>query len=133
MVVWVVDFDAQVAPYTGISPIVGPQIVKAAEQLIAPSGAVGWGSLPASQFNNDPMEVRRQVYDFKAWAAGIVNANATALLQEAVQNGNASYDPMGVAQIVYVEARDDQSIDYYVLPQLLQFSQMVTSMFGKVS
>lgn len=41
LVVWVVDFDGQVAPYTDITPIIGPQIVQAAQKLIAPSGAVG--------------------------------------------------------------------------------------------
>ncbi|KAI9740783.1 MAG: hypothetical protein M1818_004748 [Claussenomyces sp. TS43310] len=132
LVVWVVDFDAQVAPYTGMTAIVGPQIVQAAEKLISPVGAVGWGSLPASQFNHDPMEVRRQIYDYKAWAAVIVNANATALLREAVINGNASYDPMGAAQVVYVEARDETSHANYVMPQLTKFEQQVTSMFGEM-
>lgn len=42
--------------------------MSAAEALIAPTGSLGWGSLPASQFNYDPMEVRKAVYNFKAWA-----------------------------------------------------------------
>jgi len=72
LVVWVVDFDAQVAPYTDTTPIVGPEIVKAAEALIAPEGALGWGSLPASDFGYDPMEVRRRVWEFGAWAVSCV-------------------------------------------------------------
>lgn len=131
LVVWVVDFDGQVAPYTGTNAVVGPQIVAAAEALIAPSGAVGWGSLPASDFDYDPIKVREAIYDYKAWAAIIVNANATALLQEAVQNGNASYDPMGAAQVIYVEARDDTTLLNYVIPQLTAFQMAVTAQFGR--
>jgi hypothetical protein len=33
LVVYVVDFDGQVAPYTDTTPIVGPMIVEAAESL----------------------------------------------------------------------------------------------------
>lgn len=132
LVVWVVDFDGQVAPYTDTTPIVGPQIVKAALEQIAPTGALGWGSLPPSAFNNDPMEVRRQIYDFKAWAAVIINANATALLREAVQNGNTSYDPMGAAQVIYVEARDETTYSNYVTPMLTMFEQTVSASFGEM-
>lgn len=133
LVVWVVDFDGQVAPYNNIAPIVGPEIVRYAESLIAPTGAVGWGSLPASEFNNDPLQVRQRVYDYDAWAAIIINANATALLQQAVQTGNATYDPMGAAQVVYVQARDESTHNNYVTPQLQNFQQQVTSRFGEVN
>jgi hypothetical protein len=132
LVVWVVDFDGQVAPYTNVDPIVGPQMVQYAESLVAPTGVVGWGSLPPSQFNNDPLEVRRGVYDQGAWAAIIINPNATALLREAIQTGNASYDPMGVAQVVYVQARDEQTINSYVMPQLQRFQEAVTARIGEV-
>ncbi|TVY37099.1 Nitrosoguanidine resistance protein [Lachnellula subtilissima] len=131
LVVYVVDFDGQVAPYTDITPIVGPQIVSAAESLIAPSGSLGWGSLPASAFNNDPMAVRQAVYDEKAWAAIIINANATALLQDAVMNGNTTYDPTGAAQIVFVEARDETTVGSYILPQLFSFQSMATTIVGR--
>jgi hypothetical protein len=100
--------------------------------MIAPKGALGWGSLPASAFNYDPMAVRQAIYDEKAWAAIIINANATALLQDAVQNGNTSYDPMGAAQVIYVEARDDTTYSSYVTPQLQKFQSEITSMFGKM-
>ncbi|TVY46072.1 Nitrosoguanidine resistance protein [Lachnellula occidentalis] len=132
LVVYVVDFDGQVAPYTDVTPIVGPQIVSAAESLVAPTGSLGWGSLPASAFNNDPMAVRQAVYDQKAWAAIIINANATALLQDAVRNGNTTYDPMGAAQIVYVQARDESTHANYVEPHLTSFQIMATSMVGRM-
>jgi hypothetical protein len=132
LVVFVVDFDGQVAPYTNISPIVGPMIVQTAQSLLAPSGTVGWQSQPPSVFNYDPIAVRQAIYAEKAWAAIIINPNATALLQEAVNNGNASYDPMGAAQVVYVEARDETTLDNYVVPQLQQFQTQVTSSFGQM-
>ncbi len=132
LVVWVVDFDGQVDPYKGVTPVVGPHIVQAAEKLIAPSGSLGWLARSPDDFNYDPMEVRGQIYDFKAWAAVIVNANATTLLQDAVQNGNASYDPMGAAQVIIVTARDDTTHFNYVDPQLAMFEQQVTSTFGEI-
>lgn len=111
LVVWVVDFDGQVAPYTDTTPLVGPAVVQVAESSISPSGSIGWGSLPASGFNNDPMEVRQAIYDEKAWAAIIINANSTTLLQDAVNTGNSSYDPMGAAQLIYVQARDETTLE----------------------
>jgi len=78
------------------------------------------------------LEARQRVYDFKAWGAIIINANATALLQEAVRTGNSSYDPMGAGQVIYVQARDQDTISDYVLPQLEMLQTQVTSPFGKM-
>ena len=130
LIVYVVDFDGQIAPYQGTS-IVGPAIVQATEQM-AKSNAphLGYITMPPSKFNNDPIAVRQAVYDFKAHAAIIVNANATALLQQAVDQGNATYDPNGAAQIVYVSARDQNTVPTYVVPQLTGFERSVTSKFG---
>lgn len=130
LLVFVVDFDGQIAPYTYITPLVGPMMVQTAQSLLAPSGTVGWQNQPASAFNYDPMAVRQAIYDEKAWAAIIINANATVLLQDAVSNGNASYDPMGAAQVVYVEARDETTLDNYIVPQLQQYQTQVTASFG---
>lgn len=52
---------------------------------------------------------------YKAWAAIIINANATALLQEAVRMGNSSYDPMG-AMWVYIFMH---IMSYSLAPNLL--------------
>ncbi|KAH8728832.1 hypothetical protein GQ44DRAFT_34731 [Phaeosphaeriaceae sp. PMI808] len=35
---------------------------------------------PASEFNNDPLQVRQAVYNWDAWAAIIIDPNATAML-----------------------------------------------------
>lgn len=83
-----------------------------------------------SMFNNDPIAVRRAVYDFRAHAAIIINANATALLQQALELGNTTYDPKGAAQIIYVSARDQNTIPTYVVPQLTSLEMLVTSQFG---
>ncbi|KAI9722020.1 MAG: hypothetical protein M1812_001980 [Candelaria pacifica] len=134
LVVWIVDFDGQVAPYnTGEPPLVGPQVVKAADMMVnSPTPHLGYGSVPPSQFNNDPMQVRQAIYDYKAWAAFIINANATALLRAAVAQGNASYDPLGAMQLIYVQARDETTFANYVMPQLSLLQTQVTSMIGQM-
>ena len=61
LVVYVVDFDGQVAPYntTDIQPLVGPQIVQLAQQMVAsPTPSLGYTPLPPSDFNYDPLLVR---------------------------------------------------------------------------
>jgi hypothetical protein len=88
------------------------------------------GFMPASLFNSDPVEVRQAIYDENAWAA-VINANAIALLQEAVTNGNTSYDPIGAAQIIYVQARDESTLGNYLLPVIQKFESMVTAQFGR--
>jgi len=84
-------------------------VTRLAAQTIAmnPNEHLGYVSLPPSQFNNDPIAVRRAVYTFDAWAAIIINPNATSMLYSAINNGNGSYDPMGGMQLVYQDARDD--------------------------
>ncbi|OQO09312.1 hypothetical protein B0A48_04710 [Cryoendolithus antarcticus] len=133
LVVYVVDFDGQVAPYDniGVEPIVGPAIVGLANQMVASSKpTLGFGSMPPSAFKNDPLEVRRAVYNFEAWAALIIMPNATSLLYSAIQNGNASYDPMGACQLVYVQARDETNWSNYLGPTINQFETEATSMVG---
>lgn len=127
----VVDFDGQSAPYTDVQPFVGPFITRMAEQTRKPTGTLGWEVRSPADFDYDPIAVRQYIYDQHAWAAIIINNNATALLQQAVQNGNAQYDPMGAAQTIYITARDDTSYNNYITPQLTQFQTQVTSAFGE--
>ncbi|KAK6431933.1 hypothetical protein LTR95_011904, partial [Oleoguttula sp. CCFEE 5521] len=135
LVVYVVDFDGQVAPYNNIGheAIVGPTIVELANQMLASSKpTLGFGSMPPLAFKNDPLEVRRAVYNFEAWAAIIIMPNATSLLYSAIQNGNTSYDPTGACQLVYVQARDETNWSNYLGPTLMQFETEATSMVGKM-
>lgn len=91
---------------------------------------LGWGPLPPSRFNYDPIQVRQEVYDFKAWAAIIINPNATSMLYSAVQNGNTSYDPLGAIQLVYQDARDDTIWYDFMLPLVSEFMTEAQSMVG---
>ena len=131
LIVYVVDFDGQVAPYQEGTPLVGPMIVQATETITrSKTPHLGYITMPPSMFKNDPIAVRQAIYDFEAHAAIIVNANATALLRQAVDQGNATYDPNGAAQIIYVSARDQNTIPTYVAPQLTALERALTSQFG---
>jgi hypothetical protein len=134
LVVFVVDFDGQTAPYntSGVDPLVGPTIVQLAQQMVAsPTYTLGFTPLQASDFDYDPLRVRRAVYEWDAWAAIIINPNATALLYSAVQNGNASYDPMGACQLVYQQARDDTNWSSYLFPNIQSLLTEATAMVGQ--
>lgn len=132
LVVYVVDFDGQVAPYAdGVQPSVGPAVTKLTEQLFrAPEPSLGYQTLAPSRFNNDPLQVREAVYRWDAWAAIVVQPNATALLQEAVATGNASYDPAGSLQIVVQTARDSTTVQNYIVPSLQAFTKQFAASFG---
>lgn len=133
--VFVVDFDGTQAPYTGVTPLIGPLITQTTEKMISSGqsgGHLGFITMDPAYFNNDPMQVRQAVYDFKAWAAIVINANATALLQQAVQQGNASYEPLGACQTVWVEARDQDTVYDYILPSLTSLQTEITSNFGQL-
>lgn len=131
---WVVDFDGQVEPYRSQltnAPLVGPIVTRVAADLIkSPYNQLGYTIRSPADFGYDPMAVRQSVYDEHAYAAIIVNPNATALLQAAVAQGNTSYDPYGAGQIVILSARDQNSYAAYVLPLLYNFNVAVSAAFG---
>ena len=132
LVTYVVDFDSQLPPYESTTPLIGPMVTQLTRQINeSPGPHLGYVNLPPSQFNNDPLAVRQAVYDFHAWAAVIINANATTNLQQAVQTGNAQYDPLGAAQIVYVQAREENTHASYVTPQLAALQTQLASMLGE--
>jgi len=134
LVVYVVDFDGQVAPYNtgGHTPIVGPIITDLARTMVASATPnLGYGVLPPSDFENDPIQVRQAVFDEDAWAAIIINPNATAMLYSAIQNGNTSYDPLGACQLVYIDSRDDTNWYDFISPLLNSFMTQATTMVGE--
>ncbi|KAK5136638.1 hypothetical protein LTR08_002652 [Meristemomyces frigidus] len=133
LVVYVVDFDGLVAPYTGgRAPVVGPAITGLARAMVASATPnLGYSVLPASDFGDDPIQVRQAVFDFKAWAAIIVNPNATAMLYSAVENGNTSYDPLGACQLVYIDSRDDTNWYDFIAPLINAFMTEATTTVGK--
>lgn len=106
LVIYVVDFDGQ-APYDTHTPIVGPAVVRTMFETVGPGPHLGFVSPPPSVFNNDPIQVRQAVFDEEAWAAIIINKNATAMLYSAIETGNTTYDPMGACQLIFMDSRDD--------------------------
>lgn len=134
LVVYVVDFDGRVAPYDtdGFQPVVGPAITNLARSMVASkTPTLGFGVLPPSDFGNDPIQVRQAVFDFDAWAAIIINPNATSMLYSAIQNGNTSYDPLGACQLVYIDSRDDTNWYDFMLPIMSSFMTEATTMVGE--
>lgn len=133
LTVHVVDFDGQVAPYNNVTPIVGPAVTKAVQQMIdnaATQHTVGWTIASPDPYNGDPIAVRQDVYDWRFWAAVIINPNATALLQQAVETGNSSYDPTGAVQFIIMSARQETNYNNYIEPQLQNLQTLFAATFG---
>ena len=131
--VFVVDFDSTQPPYESVTPLIGPMVTQTTEAMLRSSDPhLGFVTMTPAQFNNDPLAVRQAVYDFKAYAAIMINANATALLRAAIETGNASYDPLGACQVIWLEARDQDTYYDYVLPELSTLETEITSKFGKM-
>jgi hypothetical protein len=134
LLVYVVDMDGA-APYdnTGNQPFVGRAITELVQkQLDSGMPTLGWGIRSGNEFNNDPIAVRQAVYDWDAWAAIIINPNASALLYQAVATGNTSYDPLGACQLVYQDSRDDTNWYDFMLPIISQFQTQAQSQVGKM-
>ena len=130
--IWVVDFDSQVAPYSNTRLLVGSAVTEAIDNILkSPHPHLGYDIRNPADFEYDIMRVREGVYDFKAWAAVIINANATTLLNEAIEQGNSSYDPYGAVQIISVSARDVTTVSTYITPGLISLEKQVTSSFGR--
>lgn len=126
----VVDFDG-LAPYEDVAPLIGPVIVRATENARSLLDSLGYEQHSPEKYGFDPSAVRRAVHQERIWGAIIINANATALLRQAVEIGNSSYDPLGAAQIVYNQARDIESYNQYISPALLDLATDITSHFGR--
>lgn len=132
LTVHVVDFDGQVAPYDSVTPLVGPAITSAAQEMASSPTAhtLGFTIVSPSQYAFDPIAVRQAVYDWDCWAAVIINPNATFLLQQAVAIGNASYDPTGAVQFILQSARQETNFNNYIIPQLQVLAARFAARFG---
>ncbi|KAF2499040.1 hypothetical protein BU16DRAFT_523636 [Lophium mytilinum] len=130
--IYVVDFDGQVEPYLTDKPFVGPLVTKAVQTLLDSGGVhPGYIFKTPSDFDNDPMKVRAAVFDQHAWAAVIINPNATTLLYRAIEQGNTSYSPNGAGQIVYNTARDQNVAGSYITPSTTALQTLVAASFGR--
>lgn len=131
LTIWVVDFDGQAAPYNTTPPFVGPIVIKTiAKRSLSTYNRLGWRIMSARDFRNDPSLVKRGIYEEYAYAAIIVNYNATALLRAAVQQGNESYDPNGALEVIYMSARDQITYSSYILPAVYNVVNDVLYAFG---
>lgn len=132
LVIYVVDFDGQVAPYDDVTPLVGPTVTDVAQQVIdSPvKRKLGYTIVPPDEFGYDPIAVRQAVYDWDCWAAIIVNPNATALLQDAVATGNSSYDPTGAIQFITQSARQETTTINYIVPLMNALAAQFAARFG---
>ncbi|KAJ5130074.1 uncharacterized protein N7515_006113 [Penicillium bovifimosum] len=129
--VWIVDFDGQVDPYKESDPVVGPSVINVANQILQSDGInLGYIIKSPADFDYDPWAVRQGIYDEHAYAAVVVQPNATSLLRHAVSSGNATYDPTGAVQTVIISARDETSYFTYILPELAVFQGLVVADFG---
>ena len=127
LIVHVVNFE------TDPAAIIGPGIVQMTEGIVRANKMphLGYTTMPPSYYNNDPMQVRESIYNHEAWAAIIINANATSSILRAVRTGDSSYDPLGAAQIIYVQAREQDTYSSYITPQLDQLQIQASSMVGQ--
>lgn len=81
-------------------------------------------------FNYDVLKVRQEIYDLHAYAAIVVNANATAALRRAVVDGDASYDPTQAVQLIVISAQDETTYSNYIIPALSEFQDSFREYFG---
>ncbi|MBA7489573.1 hypothetical protein ES702_00107 [subsurface metagenome] len=126
----VVSFEGT-APYEDYTPIVGPWVWAECEREMASRyDHLGFVQKSPADFNYDPHEVRLSVFNEEIWAAIIINSNATALLRQAVETGNSSYDPRGAALMVYNQARDIESYNFYIVPVLRRIIYDATTTFA---
>ncbi|CAI7637423.1 unnamed protein product [Penicillium crustosum] len=129
--VWVVNFDGQVDPYRSNDTIVGSAATDATNRILQSDGFhLGYTIKSPADFNYDPSAVRQAIYDERAYAAVIVQPNATTLLRDAVSKGNAAYDPSGAIETVILSARDEATYFTYILPDLAILQNMVLAEFG---
>ncbi|KAG8712219.1 hypothetical protein FRC08_014877 [Ceratobasidium sp. 394] len=73
---------------------------------------LGWRQVPADHVS----DVGDAIVDEQAWAAVVVNANASARLAAARASGDSSYNPMSAITFYYAQARNEQATGTYVNP-----------------
>lgn len=73
-----------------------------------------WVIKSPSDYPNGLADVRRDILTQKAWAAVVINANATSAWQAALATGDSSYDPTGAIGVYFASARFYQVVLLYV-------------------
>ena len=75
---------------------------------------LGWSVRDTSDYPNGLDDVEANVLSQRSWATVVVNANATSAWTQAVQNGDASYDPTGAITVYLQSARFYQVTLLYI-------------------
>jgi hypothetical protein len=106
-----VSFDTAANSYLN-----GPMTEMAHMQASLPKQEVhlGWTVRGASDYPNGVSDVEANVLSQRSWATVVINANATTAWTQAVQNGDASYDPTGAITVYLQSARFYQVTLLYI-------------------
>lgn len=129
--VWVVDLDGQVDPFRQSETIVGPAVTDVADRIVqGASETLGYTVVSPEMFDYSALKVRQQIYDQHAYAAIVVNPNATTALRRAVTDGDTSYDPTQAVQVIVISAQDETTYSNYIVPALNDFQDSFSSYFG---
>ena len=116
---------------TGEAALIGPLVVQTAEQIAANSSAphIGYVTVPPSFYQGGYSALLRSVYEEKVWATVTIKENATQELRQAAEQGDSTYNPSSACQIIYLEARDQNTYRDFILPQLAELQAKVVSAF----
>ncbi|RXK34817.1 hypothetical protein M231_07935 [Tremella mesenterica] len=82
-----------------------------------------------SEFPTDDL-LARNIVDEGAWAAVIINPDASTSLVNARQNGNNSYNGTSAVSIYYSQARNENAVGSYLVPNLQLEVGMVVGKFS---
>jgi hypothetical protein len=98
----VVDFDSAAS---GADAMVGPPLVESLLQINQGSSAhLTYFNMSTLDFPNGPEDVKQMVAHNDAWGAVVIFANATTAWRNAIETGNASYDPTGSVGVYFSAA-----------------------------
>ncbi|KAG0641635.1 hypothetical protein HOY80DRAFT_1008407 [Tuber brumale] len=110
-----VDFDSP----THETALIGPAVLRAAEsQNALRQPHLGYIVKSPDEYPGGETQVRRVVYEQKCWAAISIASNATGRLEDALRSGDEGFDPDSLAEIVFVEAREESVTRNYLVPHL---------------
>ncbi|KAK4701153.1 hypothetical protein P7C70_g5087, partial [Phenoliferia sp. Uapishka_3] len=108
----VYDFDSASNP----TPLLGPTVAAGLKASMAAPAHFTFRFLNTTGVTIEQIE--HGIVNEHAWAAVIINSNATSAWQAAVQGSVSTYDPNGAISVVVASARFYQVILEYLLPFL---------------
>ncbi|TKA50770.1 hypothetical protein B0A53_06035 [Rhodotorula sp. CCFEE 5036] len=122
--VYVYDFDSA----ANANPLLGPYVVNFMESTL--SQPVHMGVIIRDTAGKTLADVENEIVNEKAWAAIVINSNATTMFQEALAGTGGllagEYAPKGAISLLSVGARWFQVVDEYIFPFLTQYMQTPT-------